>query len=109
MSSVEDLKKALKNRPKFDLEWVPEVQEWFEDVERKFSVFKADYDLQVHVPRKQLEDLDKGFPSINSRKYYENGTVDYIKWATDVIRWRGYVFMHKKTAKWFLKWMGQQK
>ena len=51
-----------------------------------FSVFQKD---NMVVPRKQLEDLDKGFPSINSRKYYENGTVDYIKWATDVIRWRG--------------------
>ena len=47
-----DLKKALKNRPKFDLEWVPEVQEWFEGFEAKFSVFLVDYDKQ----RKQLFD-----------------------------------------------------
>jgi hypothetical protein len=50
---------------------------------------RADYDLQVHVPHKQLEDFDKDFPSINSHKYYVNGTLDYKKWATAVIQWRG--------------------
>ena len=63
----------------------PEIEKLKRKLDETHSLVKDN----VHVPRKQLEDLDKGFPSINSRKYYENGTMDYIKWATDVIRWRG--------------------
>ena len=73
MTSLEDLRKALKNRPKFDLEWVPEVQEWFEGFEAKFSIFQKDYDKQVHVPRKQLSErvLEIDEPSNDYSKVYQ--------------------------------------
>jgi len=99
--STEELKKALGKRAKF----LGNIVQSFENhnqvhFQSGYVAHKDDkllliedvldvLDDYVVVPRKQLEDLDKGFPSINSRKYYENGTVDYIKWATDVIRWRG--------------------
>ena len=75
--SVKDLKKALDKCPKIKAGFVPKKEDgsydweslsikqelklirfdtWRKLVEAKFSVFKADYDLQVHVPRKQLSD-----------------------------------------------------
>ena len=109
--SVKDLKKALEQKAKTLAELNKQCRHtWrvckdcmahceFKDTEQfkgkwlsleDVEAFLVELFLEkVIVPHKQLEDLDKGFPSINSRKYYENGTIDYIKWATDVIRWRG--------------------
>ena len=83
--STEDLKKALDKCPKIKAGFVPKKEDgsydweslsikqelklirfdtWRKLVEAKFSVFKADYDLQVHVPRKQLSELIKQCPLV---------------------------------------------
>ena len=77
MTSLEDLRKALDKCPKIKAGFVPKKEDdsydweslsikqelklirfdtWRKLVEAKFSVFKADYDLQIHVPHKQLSE-----------------------------------------------------
>jgi len=71
--SVEDLKKALDKFSSGLILYEPitydenmllvSIRADFEDVLQMFSVFQKDYDLQVHVSRKQLSELINKYPS----------------------------------------------
>jgi hypothetical protein len=57
--SVEDLQKALDTLVREIRNYPRDVWEsQLNDFLKLFSVFQKDYDLQVHVPRKQLSELD---------------------------------------------------
>lgn len=66
--SLEDLKKAIENRPKekigkcgyWNLYHSQVIGEWFEDFEKKFKAFQQDYMLE----RKQLQKLIEHFESV---------------------------------------------
>ena len=76
--SLEDLRKALREKAMLPINGIgqflasDEVDEAqllvagivpYRDVWRLFSVFLKDYDLQVHVSRKQLSELINKYPS----------------------------------------------
>jgi len=69
MSVVEKLEEAIKNRPEIrrfcngrcslTKEEMQHLIDWVKHLEALFVAFKKDYDRQIHVPRKKLEDRAK--------------------------------------------------
>ena len=58
MIGIEDLQKALDTLVREIRNYPRDVWEsQLNDFLKLFSVFQKDYDLQVHVPRKQLDDF----------------------------------------------------